>query len=81
MGGQPPWLTLFPRERASVLTGVTQWVAHCPADGKVDRFLVRTYAWAAGQVPSRGRARQLIGVSHRDVTLPLSPSLPLFLNK
>ena len=38
-------------------------------------FPVRAHAWVAGQVSSRGRERH----PHIDVSLPLSPSLPLFL--
>ena len=40
---------------------------------------VRTHAWVAGQVPSRGRVKDnlLLYLSHIDVSLPVSPSLPL----
>ena len=40
------------------------------------RFLVGAHAWVVGQVPSRGCER---GNHTFDVSLPLSPSLPLSL--
>ena len=41
------------------------------------QFLVRADAWVVGQVPSWGHVRG--NQSYMDVSLPLSPSLPLFL--
>ena len=59
------------------LAGGAQWIEHQPENQRVSGwFPVRAHAWLAGQVLSAGaRERQ----PHIDVSLPLSPSLPLSL--
>ena len=42
--------------KSAALAGVTQW-NECWPEGLTFCFLVRAYAWIAGQVPSWGRAR------------------------
>ena len=58
------------------LAGVAQWTEHwLQTKGFLVQFPVRAHAWVGGQVPGRGRARD----NHTDISLPLSPLLPLCL--
>ena len=62
-----PWLVRLSGLSASLQT-----------KGSPVGFPVRAQAWVAGQVPSRGHARDN-HIPHIDVSLPLSPRLPLSL--
>ena len=65
----------------SAVSGVIQWVRHCPTNQKVFQFPVRARTRVAGLALSWGCARhtRLLFLSYVDVSLPLSPSLPLSL--
>ena len=62
------------------LTSVDRLVGHHPAKSKVlVQFPGRAHAWVAGSVPHWGTyKRQLIDVSHINVSLLFLPPLPYF---
>ena len=58
------------KNRNSALSGVAQWVGHCPANRKVTGSIpVRAHAWVLGQVPSWGHARVNQQVFHSHINV------------
>ena len=69
----------LPRQEKTegALAGVAQWIERgLQTKWLPVQFPVRAHAWVVGQIPSRGCVR---GQPHIDISLPLSPSLPLSL--
>ena len=72
------FLELFKLKSFPVLAILAQWILCQPENQRVSGSIpVRSYAWVAGQVPSRGRARG----NHTLMFLSLSFSLPSLLSK
>ena len=59
------------------LAGVAQWIEHWPANQRVARSVPELQA--RSPVGSMEEANRWMLLSHIDVSLPLVPSLPLFL--
>ena len=72
------WQDHFIKNLKPALAGVAQWIEHgLGTKGLPVQFQVRTYAWVAGQVPSRGHTRG----NHTLIFISLSFSFPCPLSK